>query len=194
VKVETRHGPDLRRPAVVVAIALPVLLAVVVAVLGLTFRGSGIEAAPAPVPAQTGPLALPPVGAPDAGSAGCTSLLAGLPAQLPADPDPLPARPIAAPSEAGTAAWAASPRPVVLRCGLPRPAELVPTSPLTDVNGVSWLALTDNAPDPVLTTYVAVDRPVYVALTVPTTAGSGPLQAVSDAVASTLPKSPVVVR
>jgi hypothetical protein len=194
VSVETRHGPDLWRPAVVVAIALPVLLAVVVAVLGLTFRGHGTQAAPAPVPAETGPLAVPPVGATDAGSAGCVSLLAGLPKELPADPDPLPARPIAAPSEAGVAAWAASPRPVVLRCGLPRPAELVPTSPLTDVNGVSWLALTDNAPDPVLTTYVAVDRPVYIALTVPTTAGSGPLQAVSDAVASTLPKAPVVVR
>jgi hypothetical protein len=194
VSVETRHGPDLWRPAVVVAIALPVLLAVVVAVLGLTFRGHGTEAAPAPVPAETGPLAVPPVGATDAGSAGCVSLLAGLPKELPADPDPLPARPIAAPSEAGVAAWAASPRPVVLRCGLPRPAELVPTSPLTDVNGVSWLALTDNAPDAVLTTYVAVDRPVYIALTVPTTAGSGPLQAVSDAVASTLPKAPVVVR
>jgi hypothetical protein len=194
VSVETRHGPDLWRPAVVVAIALPVLLAVVVAVLGLTFRGHGTQAAPAPVPAETGPLAVPPVGATDAGSAGCVSLLAGLPKELPADPDPLPARPIAAPSEAGVAAWAASPRPVVLRCGLPRPAELVPTSPLTDVNGVSWLALTDNAPDAVLTTYVAVDRPVYIALTVPTTAGSGPLQAVSDAVASTLPKAPVVVR
>jgi hypothetical protein len=194
VKVDTRHGPDLRRPAVVVAIALPVLLAVVVAVLGLTFRGRGTEAAPAPVPAETGPLAVPPVGATDGGSGGCVSLLAALPKELPADPDPLSARPIAAPSEAGVAAWAASPRPVVLRCGLPRPAELVPTSPLTDVNGVSWLALTDNAPDPALTTYVAVDRPVYVALTVPTTAGSGPLQAVSDAVASTLPKGPVVVR
>lgn len=194
MSAETRHGPDLWRPAVVVAIALPVLLAVVVAVLGLTFRGHGTEAAPASLPAETGPLAVPPVGATDAGSAGCVSLLAGLPKELPADPDPLPARPIAAPSEAGVAAWAASPRPVVLRCGLPRPAELVPTSPLTDVNGVSWLALTDNAPDPALTTYVAVDRPVYIALTVPTTAGSGPLQAVSDAVASTLPKAPVVVR
>jgi hypothetical protein len=194
VSAETRHGPDLWRPAVVVAIALPVLLAVVVAVLGLTFRGHGTEVAPASLPAETGPLAVPPVGATDAGSAGCVSLLAGLPKELPADPDPLPARPIAAPSEAGVAAWAASPRPVVLRCGLPRPAELVPTSPLTDVNGVSWLALTDNAPDPALTTYVAVDRPVYIALTVPTTAGSGPLQAVSDAVASTLPKAPVVVR
>ncbi|MCW0214718.1 MAG: DUF3515 domain-containing protein [Pseudonocardia sp.] len=191
--MSTRHGPDLRRPAVVVAIALPVLLAVVVAVLGLTLRGRGTVGAAAPV-AETGPLAVAPVGATEGGSPGCASLLAALPPTLPGDPDPLPARPIAAPSEAGIAAWAAAPRPVVLRCGLPRPAELVPTSPLTDVNGVSWLALTDNAPDPALTTYIAVDRPVYVALTVPATAGSGPLQAVSDAISTTLPKAPVVVR
>ena len=73
--------------------------------------------------------------------------------------------------------------PVVLRCGLPRPAELTPTSELLEVNGVRWLTLTDGA----LVTSIAVDRPVYVALTAPAGVGSGPLQAVSDAVRTTLP-------
>ena len=76
--------------------------------------------------------------------------------------------------------------PVVLRCGLPRPAELTPTSALLEVNGVRWLTLTDGA----LVTSIAVDRPVYVAFTAPVGVGSGPLQAVSDAVRTTLPAQP----
>ena len=53
-----------------------------------------------------------------------------------------------------------------------------------------WLTLTDGA----LVTSIAVDRPVYVALTAPVGVGSGPLQAVSDAVRTTLPAQPVAVR
>jgi len=85
--------------------------------------------------------------------------------------------------------WAgavAAPRPVVLRCGLSRPAELTATSALLEVNGVQWLRLDDAVPDPVVVSYVAVDRPVYVVLTVAPTLGSAPLQAVSDIVRETL--------
>jgi hypothetical protein len=39
--------------------------------------------------------------------------------------------------------------------------------------------------------YIAVDRPVYVAVTTPVDSGSGPLQAVSDVVRTTLPAAPV---
>jgi len=39
-----------------------------------------------------------------------------------------------------------------------------------------------------------VDRPVYVILTAPTVAGSGPIQAVSDAVRGTMPATAVAVR
>ncbi|MBC8091579.1 MAG: DUF3515 domain-containing protein, partial [Pseudonocardia sp.] len=88
----------------------------------------------------------------------------------------------------------ASPRPVVLRCGLPRPAELVPTSALLEINGVQWLELDDGVPNPTVITYVAVDRPVYVVLTAPVDAGSGPLQTVSDVVRDTLLGTPVAVR
>jgi hypothetical protein len=55
---------------------------------------------------------------------------------------------------------------------------------------VQWLTLTDGG----LVTSVAVDRPVYVALTTPANIGSGPLQAVSDVVRTTLPAQPVAVR
>ncbi|GAA1847123.1 DUF3515 domain-containing protein [Pseudonocardia ailaonensis] len=174
----------------VLAIALPVLLALVVAGLAVAARAGAFSPT---VAAETGPLALAPVDAPDATSAGCTSLLAALPADLPGDPA-LAGRPMAEPVQAGTKAWAAVPRPVVLRCGLSRPQELTPTATLTDVNGVSWLTITDGTPQPTLVTYVAVDRGVYIALTTPTQIGSGPVQSVSDRIAATLPKRPLQLR
>jgi hypothetical protein len=184
-------GTDLRRPAVVLAIALPVLLALVVAGLAIVGRAGGF--AEDPPPPETKPLAVAPVDAPAAGSAECANLLAALPADLPGDP-PLPTRLLAEPTQPGARAWAAAPRPVVLRCGLPRPQELTPTSTLTEVNGVSWLTVTDGTPEPSLVTYIAVDRGVYVALTTPTQIGTGPVQSVSAAITATLPETEVQVR
>ena len=53
-----------------------------------------------------------------------------------------------------------------------------------------WLTLAEGG----LVTSIAVDPPVYVALTAPGGVGSGPLQAVSDAVRTTLPAQAVAVR
>ncbi|GAA3225292.1 hypothetical protein GCM10017691_14040 [Pseudonocardia petroleophila] len=184
--------PAATRPPlpVLIAIALPVLLAVVVAGIGITARFAGSET-PAP---DTTPLATPPVDAPDAAGPECTSLLANLDGDLPSGDATLPVRALADPAPDGVRAWAAAPRPVVLRCGLPRPQELTPTSALLEIDGVQWLQLDDGVPEPVIVSYVAVDRPVYVVLTTPVDAGSGPLQAVSDVVRDTLPATPVVVR
>jgi Protein of unknown function (DUF3515) len=188
---------------VLVALALPLLLAVAVAAVGVVGRVQGIEraglegagdTATAAAAPETGPLAVVPVEAPDAGGPDCSALLAALPAELPAGSGTLPTRPLADPAPPGTHAWAAAPRPAVLRCGLTRPAELTPTSALLEVNGVRWLRLDDGVPDPVIVTYVAVDRPVYVVLTAPTDAGSGPLQAVADVVRQTLSATDVAVR
>ncbi|MDF3049323.1 MAG: hypothetical protein K0R87_961 [Pseudonocardia sp.] len=183
--------------AVVIAVGLPLLLAVAVAAIGITGRLHRVEragggtAAPA---VETGPLALVPVDAPDAAGPECAALLAALPAALPADDGPLPPRPIADPSPPAARAWAAAPHPAVLRCGLTRPAELSPTSALLEVNGVQWLQLDDGLPEPEMTSWVAVDRPVYVVLTAPTTAGSGALQTVADVIRQTLPRTDVAVR
>jgi hypothetical protein len=207
--VSKRSGRTVerRRPSVpmLIAVGLPLLLALTVAVVAIAGRVQGVEVAGlgnqdtgsgAPVPAapETGPLALVPVDAPDAGGAECAALLAALPAALPAGSNTLPVRPLADPAPAGARAWAAAPRPAVLRCGLTRPVELTPTSALLEVNGVRWLRLDDGVPDPVIVSYVAVDRPVYVVLTTPTDAGSGPLQAVADVVRQTLPVAGVAVR
>ncbi|MDN5748102.1 MAG: DUF3515 domain-containing protein [Pseudonocardia sp.] len=184
--------PATRRPPLpmLIAIALPVLLAIVVAGIGVTARSS--EGAPPP-PDLT-PLATPPVEAPQAAGPQCDAVLANLEGALPSGGSTLPVRPLAEPAPPGVRAWAASPRPVVLRCGLPRPTELAPSSSLLEINGVRWLELDDGVPNPVVVTYVAVDRPVYVVLTTPTDVGSGPLQTVSDVLRDTLPATDVAVR
>jgi uncharacterized protein DUF3515 len=185
--VRTRVSPPL-----VIAIALPLLLAVAVAAIAITARVHGIGEPPPP---DTGPLAVAPVDAPDATGPDCAALLAALPVDLAGSGGPLLHRPIAQAEQLpGVRAWAAAPRPVVLRCGLPRPVELTPTSALLEINGVRWLQLDDGLPDPVQVSYIAVDRPVYVALTTPVDAGSGPLQEVSDVVRATLPATEVAVR
>jgi len=162
----------------VVAIALAALLAVGVAVLGVLTAGGG---PPGPSPqqeaARRGPLALPDEPAPQAGSAECSALVGAL----------LPRRPLAAPAPASLAWGDAQHDPVVVRCGVQRPAELQPTSQLTEVSGVEWL----QRPEDGRSTWIAVDRPVYAAVTVPDDAGTGPLQDVSAAVAQKLPKKPV---
>ena len=89
--------------------------------------------------------------------------------------------PAADPAPPGAAAWRATPdgEAVILRCGLQRPAEFVVGSPLQVVDEVSWFEIAAEAGaggDPGAgdgrSTWFAVDRPVYVALTLP--AGSGP--------------------
>lgn len=181
--------------AIRLAAALVVLLAVGVAVVGMTL-GSGDPAGPAAGPTagptspapRTGPVALVAVDAPDAGSAECASLLAALPAELPDGDDPLPELPLAEPAPAGATAWGGDTgEPVVLRCGLARPAELTGTSPLRAVSEVQWLPVPGDA----ATTWYLVDRAVYVALTIPTDTGTGPLQEISATVARTLAPAPV---
>jgi hypothetical protein len=187
----TRSGRSRPQPAVVFAITLPLVLAVTLAAVAITARLGGVGAPPAP---DTSPLAVVPVEAPAASDPSCRALLAALPVELPAADASLPARPLAEPAPPGIRAWAAAPRPAVLRCGLQRPAELSPTSALLLINGVSWLSLTDPVAQPEIITYVAVDRPVYVVFTAPTSAGSGPIQAISDSVRSTLPATAIAVR
>jgi Protein of unknown function (DUF3515) len=184
-------SPTRSRPSapVLIAIALPLLLAVAVAAIAIVARVQGIGEPPPP---DTRPLAVAPVEAPDATGPDCTALLAALPQELSGSDGPLPPRPIALADQVpGVRAWAASPRPVVLRCGLTRPAELTPTSALLEINGVQWLQISDGLPQPVQVSYIAVDRPVYVAITTPVDAGSGPLQTVSDAIRTTLPATEV---
>lgn len=167
------------------AVGLAVLLAIGVAALGLVLGTGGRTE---DVPGRTGPLALVSIDAPSAGSPDCTSLIEKLPAGLPSGKDVLPRREIASPAPPATVAWGdAQHDPVILRCGLPRPAELSATSQLRVISDVQWLQL----PGSGSSTWVIVDRGAYIALTVPDDAGTGPLQDISTTVRDLLPKQPV---
>ncbi len=184
------------------AIALPVIAIVVVVVLA-----GRIGSEPATDP--TAPLALAEVEAPGAASAACAQLMADVPTVLGGlDRREL----VGAGSPAATvdqsrqsdqsdqggqtgqggttsdlqagsvAAWGDP--PVVLRCGIPTPAELTCSAPVQVVDGVTWLPLTGQG----ATSYLVVDRSVRIALTVPDTITStGPWQEMSKIVARALP-------
>lgn len=135
-----------------------------------------------------GPLGLAVVPAPSADSMDCARLLAALPETLDGgDAGPLQRRRLTTPAPVGAAGWGEP--PVVLRCGLDRPVELTATSRLLDVSGVQLLELVGRG----TSTWVAVDRPVYVVVALPPTSGSGPLQQLTAVIANTLPRRDVDV-
>ena len=97
------------------------------------------------------------------------------------------AQPAVEPAPPGAAAWTADGEPVILRCGLDRPAEFVVGSPLQVVDAVQWFELADQG----RSTWFAVDRPVYVALTLPQGSGPTPIQEISDVIAKSLGAKPI---
>lgn len=174
-----KSDEDRRHPAVIAtAIALPVAL-----LAGIVVAAVIVDRTP-----MLGPLALGPVPAPEAESDACADLLAALPEKL-GDyaraelVDPIPA---------GTAAWQiAEAEPVVLRCGLDRPNEFDAAAALQVVDGVQWFEVSGEAEGIDASTWFAVDRPVYVALTVPNGSGPTPLQEVSAALSEALPQQQI---
>jgi hypothetical protein len=158
-----------------IALALVVALVVVVLVAASMVR----HQAP-------GPLGVAAVPAPAADSADCARLLAALPEELDgAELGALRRRQLRAPAPAGVAGWGEP--PVVLRCGLGRPPELTATSRLLAVSGVEFLEI----PSPDTSTWVAVDRPVYLVVALPPRSGSGPLQQIATVISHTLPRREV---
>lgn len=176
------------KPVLAVAVGLPALLAVAVAVIGVA--GGPASAPPPPsTDDRTGPLALVSIDAPDAGSQACTDVIKALPQQITDAGDKVPRRSLAKPAPSATVAWGdAQHEPIVLRCGMSRPPELTQTAQLGTVNDVQWLDVVGDAGT--LTHYV-VDRSVYIALTESKDAGTGPVQAVAAVVTATLPPQPV---
>ena len=153
-----------------IALALPMVLVVGVLIAAAVIRDQAR--------AQPGPLPLAGVPAPAAGSADCAHLLSALPDELDGD---LARRRLATPAPSGAAAWGDP--PVVLRCGVGRPAELTVTARLLDVSGVQFLQLSAAG----TSSWLVVDRPVYVVVTMPADAGSGPLQQLAEVITDTLP-------
>ncbi len=156
-----------------------------IAALVLAIAATGIVLAVAATrrtPDQQG--AIPALPAPHAQSADCRALLDVLPRQLgdyqraPSSPD-------------GTTVWRAAgdSEPVVLRCGVDRPRGFIASAPLVAVDRVQWFE--ESHPPGGAGTWYAVDRPVYVALTLPVRSGPTPIQQLSDVIDHTMAAVPV---
>lgn len=160
------------------AVALPVALVVAVLVIAIFARNA---------PVEREPLVLGPVPAPAADGPACTTLLPALPTEL----GEYTKSTLVEPSPPATRAWQHTDGgdPIVLRCGLDRPLEFNRASALQIVNGVQWFEARDQAAK--ASTWFAVDRETYLALTVPDGSGPTPLQAVSDTITANLPAKPL---
>ncbi|MGH3929587.1 MAG: DUF3515 domain-containing protein [Pseudonocardiaceae bacterium] len=171
----TRRQVGMPRLLSAVALILPMALVVGVLVTASVVRGQ-----------RPPPLLLPVAAAPEADSADCAHLAATLPQELDGGAQgSLDRRELAAAVPSDVAAWGEP--PVVLRCGLDRPAELTATSRLLDISGVQFL----ETPHPTASAWVAVDRPRYVAVVLPPGSGSGPLQQIAEVITETLPARPL---
>jgi hypothetical protein len=170
---EERGGP----PRGVLIAAIVVAVGAVVALLAVAATK---EATTAPQP-----VAIAAAPAPQADSDACRALMAVLPADL-GDYDRAQAM---APAPASTAAWQSEPGSdlIVLRCGIDRPDDFSVSAPLQGVDEVLWF----RTPGDDRTTWVTVDRPVYVALTLPDGSGPTPIQLLSRAVAQAMPAIPL---
>jgi predicted lipid-binding transport protein (Tim44 family) len=172
VDSETGDGPP--RAALIAAIVVAVGAIIAILVFAVLRQS----------PPGQQPVAIVSAPAPKADSTECRTLLDALPEQL----DDYRRAPAAEPAPAGAAAWqaGAGTEPVVLRCGVDRPAEFVVGAPLQVVDAVQWFRVADGE----RSTWFAVDRAVYVALTSPPGSGPTPIQEISEVLAKALPVKP----
>jgi hypothetical protein len=171
VEAETRDGPPRALLIAAIVVAAGAIIGILV-VAALRQSSPGQQ-----------PVAIASVPATKGDSAECRKLLDALPDRL---GDYRRAR-AAEPAPPGAAAWTANGEPVILRCGLDRPAEFVVGSPIQVVDAVQWFELADQG----RSTWFAVDRPVYVALTLPQGSGPTPIQLISGVIAKSLPAKPI---
>jgi len=173
VDSDTRDGPPRALLIAAVAVAVGAIIAILV------------FAALRQSPPEQERVAIAAAPAPKADSAECRALLDALPDQL----GDYRRAPAAEPVPAGAAAWQTEPdsEPVILRCGLDRPIAFVVGTPIQVVDAVQWFEVADQG----RSTWFVVDRPVYVALTLPQGSGPTPIQEISRAVAKALPAKAV---
>jgi len=165
----------------------PLLIAALVVAVGAVIAVLVVAAVRQRPPAQT-PVVIATAPAPHADSPECRALTAALPERL----GEYSRAQLMEAAPAGTAAWQAEDgsEALILRCGLDRPLEFVVGTPIQVVDAVQWFRVADGAGEG-RSTWFAVDRPVYVALTLPAGSGPTPIQAISTAIAQALPAEPV---
>lgn len=165
------------------AVLVPVVVALVVLV---NVRGGSDNGQGPPAQVQDGassggedlPVLLvqvPPL-TPEAG-ASCPALMTALPPDL----DGEPSRRVRSDSPY-VYAWGDP--AIVLICGTERPAGYVTGAALIQIDGVYWYVDTSN---PDSTVWTAVDRSVYVQISLPPAVDSAPVAALTPQIASALP-------
>ncbi|WP_371328065.1 DUF3515 domain-containing protein [Mycobacterium sp. 1423905.2] len=128
------------------------------------------------------PVTIPGVPAPHADAPACQALMAALPERL----GDYQRAALTQPAPPAAAAWRAKAdgAPVLLQCGLQRPDEFVVGSPIQFVDRVQWFEARQF-------TWYTVDRPVYIALTLPAGSGPTPIQTLSDVIDHTITAVPI---
>ena len=174
--------PGTRRAALIATIIAVPLVVVLVIVLALVNSAGTNDASPTAQPSGTLLPAVTPSAPPDLPSAAadCGKLIAALPITL-GSLAGRPSRPDVS-YQTYTAAWGDP--AVVLRCGVPRPATLVPLSSAQAfaLDGVNVFEATQGKDN----VFTVIDRPVYIDVSVPNAYPSPPIQPLMDAVAKTL--------
>lgn len=165
----------------------PRALMIAALLVGVLALGAVLAVAAVRRDTPSAPVVIAAVPAPGADGAECRALMATLPDRL----GEFRRAATAEPTPAGAAAWRREDggEPVILRCGLNRPAEFVVGAPLQLVDDVQWFRLEDA--DARRSTWLCVDRPVYLALTLPEGSGPDPIQTMSAIVDRTMPAVPI---
>jgi hypothetical protein len=128
------------------------------------------------------PMAITNIPAPQANSPLCVDMTKAYPDSMAGD---WKRAQIVEPKPPAAAAWRRGQDSVVARCGVDRPAEFTVGTSVEQINGVQWFRVTDAAVG--ITTWFAVDRGVYIAVTMPDGSGTEPLVEMSDAIGKALP-------
>ena len=121
------------------------------------------------------PVEVPPV-TPEADSA-CPAVMSALPLDLQGEPS----RQVQSDSPF---AYAWGEPPVVLICGVERPAGFTVGVSAIQINGVQWYVDID---DPDTTVWTTIDRPVYVQISLPAEVDSAPVTVLSTPIGQALP-------
>ncbi|MCW2529989.1 MAG: hypothetical protein JWM76_4849 [Pseudonocardiales bacterium] len=168
-----------RRRAAIIATALTIPVVVLLA-FAFTAGRSEDKTTTSSSTGVLSPIAVPaPIQLPDASSTLCTAMVAGLPVSL----GPLAPRTVKPPVGPFVAAWGDP--SVVMRCGVARPKDLYAGSSaqVYVVNAVGWLQ-TKTATNDV---FVAIDRAVYIEVTIPIKLSFQPLPIFATAISKAMP-------
>jgi hypothetical protein len=168
-------------------VLLPVVVALVVLVnvLGGSDGGtdhsehSGAAELEGSAPSERDELPVLPVEVPAVtpeADASCPAVMSALPLELTGEPS----RRVQSDSPF---AYAWGEPPVVLVCGVDRPAGFTVGTSTIQINGVQWYVDTS---DPDTTVWTAVDRPVYVQVSLPASVDSAPVTALSTPIGHAL--------